>query len=49
MEGVSSSGVEHLRMIFDLCDTDRDGIITADDFRLIGHEHFGKTQVSGPP
>lgn len=40
------SAVEHLRMIFDLCDRDRDGVITAEDFRLIGQQHFGKTQVS---
>lgn len=46
MDGVKS-GVEHLREIFDLCDSDRDGVITAEDFRLIGQEHFGKTQVRG--
>lgn len=40
-----NSAVEHLKLIFDLCDGDRDGVITAEDFRHIGQEHFGKTQV----
>ena len=42
-EGESVS--EHLKLIFDLCDKDKDGIIAAKDFRVIGIEHFGKTQV----
>ena len=45
-EGSSSrSGEENLREIFDLCDRDRDGYITAQDFRSIGNEHFGNAQV----
>ena len=42
-EGKSVS--EHLKLIFDLCDADKDGVIAAKDFRVIGQEHFGKTQV----
>ena len=41
-------GVEHLKTIFDLCDQDKDGCISAEDFRSIGLEHFGKTQVGLP-
>ena len=37
--------VAQLREIFDLCDADRDGVITTRDFRKIGQDHFGKTQV----
>ena len=40
-----SQGVEHLKTIFDLCDRDRDGCISAEEFRTIGLEHFGDTQV----
>ena len=49
MESDSSparSGEDHLKLIFDLCDQDKDGFITAQDFRSLGNEHFGNTQVS---
>ena len=46
LESGSKSGSEHLKLIFDLCDQDKDGLITAEDFRSIGHEYFGRTQVS---
>ena len=39
------SGEDHLKLIFDLCDQDKDGFITAQDFRSLGNEHFGNTQV----
>ena len=39
------SSEDNLKEIFDLCDRDRDGYITAQDFRRIGKEHFGNTQV----
>lgn len=39
------SSEENLKEIFDLCDRDKDGYITAQDFRSIGEEHFGNTQV----
>lgn len=39
-------GVDHLKTIFDLCDRDKDGCISAQDFKSIGLEHFGETQVS---
>ena len=39
------SNEANLKEIFDLCDRDRDGYITAQDFRSIGKEHFGNTQV----
>lgn len=42
-----SHGVEHLKTIFDLCDRDKDGCISAEEFRTIGQEHFGDTQVLG--
>ncbi|XP_064384996.1 rab11 family-interacting protein 3-like [Halichondria panicea] len=37
-------GVDHLKTIFDLCDRDKDGCISAQDFKSIGLEHFGETQ-----
>ena len=48
MEADSSparNGEDHLKLIFNLCDRDRDGFITAQDFRSLGNEHFGNTQV----
>ena len=39
------SGEDQLKLIFDLCDQDKDGFITAQDFRSLGNEHFGNTQV----
>lgn len=36
---------EQLKVIFDLCDADRDGVIAVEDFRRIALEHFGKNQV----
>ena len=39
------NGEDHLKLIFNLCDRDRDGFITAQDFRSLGNEHFGNTQV----
>ncbi len=38
-------GVDHLKTIFDLCDRDKDGCISAQDFKSIGLEQFGETQV----
>lgn len=45
VDGSSKGGTEHLKVIFDLCDQDKDGLITAEDFRSIGQEYFGRTQV----
>ena len=45
MDG-GEEALEQLRIIFNLCDSDRDGVISVDDFRRIGSEHFDKTQVS---
>ena len=45
-DGHGRSNEGNLKEIFDLCDRDRDGYITAHDFRSIGKEHFGNTQVS---
>ena len=39
------SGEDQLKLIFDLCDQDKDGLITAQDFRSLGNEHFGNSQV----
>ena len=39
------SAEDHLRLIFNLCDQDKDGFITAQDFRSLGNEHFGNSQV----
>ena len=44
-DGHGRSSEANLREIFDLCDGDKDGYITALDFRSIGKEHFGNTQV----
>lgn len=38
------SGEDQLKLIFDLCDQDKDGLITAQDFRSLGNEHFGNSQ-----
>ncbi len=38
-------GVEHLKTIFDLCDRDKDGCISVQEFKNIGLEYFGETQV----
>lgn len=38
-------GVDHLKTIFDLCDRDKDGCISVQEFKTIGLEHFGDTQV----
>lgn len=46
MEATLKDGVEHLKTIFDMCDQDKDGCISAEDFRSIGLEHFGKAQVT---
>lgn len=42
MEETLKSGVEQMKVIFDLCDQDNDGLIYAKDFRKIGQEHFEK-------
>lgn len=42
-------GAEHLKTIFDLCDRDKDGCISAQEFRIIGLEYFGDTQVPHSP
>ena len=34
-----------MKVIFDLCDQDKDGLIYAKDFREIGLEHFEKADV----
>lgn len=44
--GYREEELKQLQVIFNLCDTDNDGIITVDDFRQIVREHFDKTQVS---
>lgn len=46
MEETLKSGVEQMKVIFDLCDQDNDGLIYAKDFRKIGQEHFEKPDVS---
>ena len=48
MEG-RDEALDQLRVIFDLCDSDKDGFISVDDFRRLGSEHFDKTQVSIVP
>jgi Ca2+-binding EF-hand superfamily protein len=40
------NGEDHLKLIFNLCDQDKDGFISAQDFRSLGNEHFGNSQVS---
>lgn len=37
--------LEELRYVFNLCDSDQDGVISVEDFRKIGREHFDKTKV----
>ena len=46
-EGGEEDGeaLEQLRFVFDLCDRDEDGIISVDEFRRIGRDHFDKTKV----
>ena len=39
------SAEEQLRYVFDLCDGDKDGVISVDEFRQIGRHHFDKTKV----
>lgn len=46
MEASLNSGVEQMKVIFDLCDQDNDGLINAQDFRKIGQEHFENQHVS---
>ena len=36
----------HLRSIFDLCDQDRDGVVSVEEFRELGQKHFGTAEVS---
>lgn len=43
------SSAKDMKMIFDLCDEDRDGHISWQDFRIIGQEHFDKEQVMVQP
>ena len=45
VEGDGDS-LEQLRFVFNLCDRDMDGVISVDDFRQIGRDHFDKTKVS---
>ena len=47
MEQSLKSGIDQMRVIFDLCDQDNDGLICAQDFREIGREYFEKPDVSG--
>ena len=37
--------LEQLRFVFNLCDGDQDGVISVDEFRQIGRDHFDKTKV----
>lgn len=46
MEETLKSGVEQMKVIFDLCDQDSDGLIYAKDFKEIGLQHFEKPDVS---
>ena len=36
---------EQLRYVFDLCDGDKGGVISVDEFGQIGRHHFDKTKV----
>ena len=47
-EGGEEDGdaLEQLRYVFDLCDSDEDGIISVDDFRRMGRDHFDKSKVT---
>ena len=40
MEEQLKSGVDQMKMIFNLCDRNREGFIYAEDFRKIGQDHF---------
>lgn len=46
MEASLKRGVDQMKVVFDLCDQDNDGLICAKDFRKIGQEHFEKPHVS---
>lgn len=46
MEETLKSGVEQMKVIFELCDHDGDGLIYARDFKEIGLQHFEKPDVS---
>lgn len=46
MEESLKNGMDQMKIIFDLCDQDKDGVICAEDFRKIGQEHFEKPHVS---
>lgn len=46
MEESLKSGVEQIKVIFDLCDHDNDGLISAKDFKKIGLQYFEKPDVS---
>ena len=48
MEAGGEDALEELRHVFNLCDSDQDGVISVDDFRSIGREHFDKTKVILP-
>ena len=43
---MTDEALEQLRFVFNLCDSDQDGIISVDEFRKIGHDHFDKTKAS---
>lgn len=45
MEETLKSGVEQMKVIFDLCDHDNDGLIFAKDFKEIGQQYFEKPDV----
>ncbi|CAI8011727.1 hypothetical protein GBAR_LOCUS7524 [Geodia barretti] len=43
-EEEEEDSLEQLRFVFNLCDRDRDGVISVDEFRQIGRDHFDKTK-----
>lgn len=43
--GEDGEALEQLKFIFNLCDSDEDGVISVEEFRKIGLDHFDKTQV----
>ena len=45
-EEEEEDSLEQLRFVFNLCDNDRDGVISVDEFRRIGRDHFDRTKVS---
>lgn len=49
MEADLKSGVDQMKVVFDLCDQDNDGLICAEDFKKIGLQHFEKPRVSPIP